>query len=85
MIHVLCLNPAIDKLYEIDGFAAGEDYPGQRPRCVNGGKGVNVARALAQLGEQPTLYAYLGDGAKSLAEEMRVLCRCVFFDVPGTC
>ena len=85
MIHVICLNPAIDKFYEIDGFAAGEDYPGQRPRCVNGGKGVNVARVLAQLGERPTLYAYLGDGAKALEEEMRARCTCVFFPVPGTC
>ena len=85
MIHVICLNPAIDKFYEIDGFAAGEDYPGQRPRCVNGGKGVNVARVLAQLGERPTLYAYLGDGAKALEEEMRALCTCVFFPVPGSC
>ncbi len=85
MIHVICLNPAIDKFYEIDGFSAGEDYPGQRPRCVNGGKGVNVARVLAQLGEHPTLYAYLGDGAKALEQEMRALCDCVFFDVPGAC
>lgn len=85
MIHVLCLNPAIDKFYEIDGFAAGEDYPGQRPRCINGGKGVNVARALCQLGERPTLYAYLGDGARALVQEMRPLCPCVFFDVPGSC
>ncbi len=85
MIHVICLNPAIDKFYEIDGFAAGEDYPGQRPRCVNGGKGVNVARVLAQLGEKPTLYAYLGDGAKALEKEMRALCTCVFFSVPGNC
>ena len=85
MIHVICLNPAIDKFYEIDGFAAGEDYPGQRPCCVNGGKGVNVARVLAQLGEKPTLYAYLGDGAKGLKEEMQALCRCVFFDVSGAC
>ena len=85
MIHVLCLNPAIDKFYEIDGFAAGEDYPGQRPRCLSGGKGVNVARVLSQLGEKPTLYAYLGDGAKELAREMRDLCTCMFFDVPGAC
>ncbi len=85
MIHVICLNPAIDKFYEIDGFAAGEDYPGQRPRCVNGGKGVNVARVLAQLGEKPTLYAYLGDGAKALEKEMRALCTCVFFSVQGNC
>jgi len=85
MIHVICLNPAIDKFYEIDGFAAGEDYPGQRARCINGGKGVNVARVLAQLGEQPTLYAYLGGGAQELEREMRALCECVFFDVPGVC
>jgi len=85
MIHVICLNPAIDKFYEIDGFLTGEDYPGQRPRSLNGGKGVNVARVLAQLGERPTLYAYLGDGAASLEREMRSLCDCVFFPVPGSC
>lgn len=85
MIHVLCLNPAIDKFYEIDGFAAGEDYPGQRPRSVNGGKGVNVARVLAQLGEQPTLRAYLGSGADALAQEMRGLCACEFYPVSGAC
>lgn len=85
MIHVICLNPAIDKFYEIDGFLAGEDYPGQRSRCVNGGKGVNVARVLAQLGEKPMLHAYLGDGAKALADEMRALCVCDFYTVPGSC
>lgn len=85
MIHVICLNPAIDKFYEIDDFAAGEDYPGQCPRCVNGGKGVNVARVLAQLGEKPMLHAYLGDGAKTLADEMREMCVCDFYDVPGSC
>jgi len=85
MIHVLCLNPAIDKFYEIDGFAAGEDYPGQTPRCLSGGKGVNVARVLAQLGDMPTLYAFLGDGAGALAREMNGLCHGVFFDVPGAC
>ncbi len=85
MIHVICLNPAIDKFYEINGFMAGEDYPGQRPHCVNGGKGVNVARVLAQLGEPLTLYAYLGDGAKALEQEMRGLCNCVFFPVPRAC
>ena len=46
-IHVLCLNPAVDKLFEIDGFAAGEDDAGQRPVSRVGGKGVNVARELS--------------------------------------
>ena len=85
MIHVICLNPAIDTFYEIDGFAAGEDYPGLRARRVNGGKGVNVARVLCQLGEKPVLHAYLGDGAKALEQEMRGLCTCDFYEVPGVC
>ena len=60
-IHVLCLNPAIDKLYVIDGFTAGEDYPGQRPEVRIGGKGVNVARVLSQLGARVHLYAMRGE------------------------
>lgn len=85
MIHVICLNPAIDKFYRIDGFAPGEDYPGQMPRCANGGKGVNVARVLARLGEHPMLYGFLGSGARALEEEMRELCSCVFFPVDAPC
>ncbi len=85
MIHVICLNPAIDKFYEIDGFAAGETYSGLQARTVNGGKGVNVARALAQLGEKPTLHAFLGEGADGLEREMRALCNCAFSDVQGMC
>ena len=86
MIHVLCLNPAIDKLYEIDGFTAGEDYPGQRPRMLIGGKGVNVARVLSQLGEDVRLYAFVGETSMAAFErEMKPRCACVFIPVPGAC
>ena len=86
MIHVLCLNPAIDKLFEIDGFTAGEDYPGQRPRVAVGGKGVNVARVLSQLGEDVRLYAFLGEeGGESVRREMSARCSCAFVSVPGAC
>ena len=86
MIHVLCLNPAIDKLYEIDGFAAGEVYPGQTPRVSVGGKGVNVARVLSQLGEAPRLYAMLGEtGGDAVRREMEPRCECFFVTVPGAC
>ncbi len=86
MIHVLCLNPAIDKLFEIDGFAVGEDYPGQTPRVAVGGKGVNVARVLSQLGEDVRLYAFLGeDGGEAVRREMTARCSCVFVSVPGAC
>ncbi len=86
MIHILCLNPAIDKLFAIDGFAAGEDYPGQTPRVAVGGKGVNVARVLSQLGERPALYAFLGeDGGEAIRREMEARCECAFVTVPGAC
>lgn len=85
-IHVLCLNPAIDKLYAIDGFAAGEDYPGQKPEVRIGGKGVNAARVLSQLGAQVHLYALLGEESEtSFRREMEPRCRCTFISVPGAC
>ncbi|MBQ4264991.1 MAG: 1-phosphofructokinase family hexose kinase [Clostridia bacterium] len=86
MIHVLCLNPAIDKLYVIDGFAAGEDYPGQRPTVRFGGKGVNVARVLSQLGALVHLYAFMGEQSEAgFRLEMEKRCACTFVTVPGAC
>lgn len=86
MIHVLCLNPAIDKLYEVDGFAVGEDYPGLTPRVAAGGKGVNVARVLSQLGSSVRLYAFLGEsGAEPVREDMERRCACTWISVPGAC
>ena len=86
MIHVLCLNPAIDKIFEIDGFTAGDDYPGQRPRALAGGKGVNAARVLSQLGERVRLYAFMGEESEALfGKEMGGRCECVFIPVPGAC
>lgn len=86
MIHVLCLNPAIDKVYRIAGFSAGEDYPGQRPEVYAGGKGVNVARVLSQLGTRVHLYAFLGEtGGEFIRREMASRCDCTFLPVPGAC
>ena len=86
MIHVLCPNPAIDKLYAIDGFSAGEDYPGQRPAVRFGGKGVNVARVLSQLGEDVHLYAFVGEESEAgFAREMKPRCACTFVLTDGAC
>lgn len=86
MIHVLCLNPAIDKLYRIDGFTAGEDYPGQRPATRIGGKGVNVARVLSQLGEPVHLVAFVGEESlTAFRREMEPRCACAFLPVGGAC
>ena len=86
MIHVVCPNPAIDKLYAIDDFAPGEDYPGQRPTVRFGGKGVNVARVLSQLGAEATLYAFMGEESETgFRREMEKRCKCAFVVVPGAC
>lgn len=85
-IHVLCANPAIDKLYAIDGFTPGEDYPGQRPGVRYGGKGVNVARVLSQLGADVRLYAFIGEQSEmAFRQEMGGRCACAFILVPGAC
>ena len=86
MIHVLCPNPAIDKLYAIDGFTPGEDYPGQRPVVRFGGKGVNVARVLSQLGESVHLYAFMGEESETgFRREMEGRCVVTFVTTAGAC
>ena len=86
MIHVLCPNPAVDKLYAIDGFVPGEDYPGQRPAVRFGGKGVNVARVLSQLGADVHLYAFMGEESETgFRREMERRCACTFVTVGGAC
>lgn len=86
MIHVLCPNPAIDKLYAIDSFAPGEDYPGQRPKVRFGGKGVNVARVLSQLGAAVHLYAFMGEESEmGFAREMKGRCAATFVTTAGAC
>ncbi|QNU67557.1 1-phosphofructokinase family hexose kinase [Ruminiclostridium herbifermentans] len=49
MITVLSLSPAIDKIYVIDSFRAGELY--RVNNCIQsaGGKGINVARVSRML------------------------------------
>lgn len=86
MIHVLCLNPAVDRLYRIDGFRAGEVYTGQVPSLSAGGKGVNVARVLSALDERVRLYAFLGEtGGERIREALSARCDCAFVTVPGAC
>ncbi|MEK7744446.1 MAG: PfkB family carbohydrate kinase, partial [Elusimicrobiota bacterium] len=58
MILVLCLNAAVDKTVTVRRLS-----PGRRNRIASflalpGGKGVNVARALRSLGEDPFLLGF---------------------------
>lgn len=63
MIRALCLNPIIDRTYYIDGYQVGKKFMEIPAVCSAGGKGVNSARVMAQMGEPCVLYAYVGGAA----------------------
>ncbi|MBR1707383.1 MAG: hexose kinase [Clostridia bacterium] len=85
MIHVLCMNPAIDKQYFVRDFIPGRSYTDQVPSLFPGGKGINCARVFSQLGEPVHLIALLGANADCITEEMRNRCDCIFLPVDGPC
>lgn len=60
MVVTVTLNPAIDQTLSIPGFAAGRVNRVAESRSHAGGKGVNVAAFLADLGEDVTATGFLG-------------------------
>jgi 1-phosphofructokinase len=52
MIATVTLNPAIDKSVTVPRFAVGQTNRGEVRRTDAGGKGINVAKALKQLGAE---------------------------------
>ncbi len=62
------LNPAIDQTLSIPGFAAGRVNRVAESRSHAGGKGVNVACVLADLGVKVAATGFLGAGNPGLFE-----------------
>ncbi|MFI6075699.1 1-phosphofructokinase family hexose kinase [Actinoplanes sp. NPDC051343] len=60
MILAVCLNPAVDVTYVVDAVRPGASHQVSTVHRRPGGKGVNVARVLAQLGEPVTLCGFAG-------------------------
>src|SRR6185369_16439834 len=60
VVVTVTLNPAIDQTLAIPGFAAGRVNRVASCRCDAGGKGVNVACFLADLGIQVVATGFLG-------------------------
>jgi 1-phosphofructokinase/tagatose 6-phosphate kinase len=71
MIITVTLNAAIDRTVAVPNFHQGHRHRSVESRTVAGGKGINVARALARLG-RPVIAAGLAGGptGQRLIEEL---------------
>jgi tagatose 6-phosphate kinase len=76
MIKVICLNPAVDRIYHLNGFCHGEKYFGNIPQISAGGKGINVARAVASLGEPVEIRGFIGGANGEIIRGGMELCGC---------
>ncbi|HEX8632626.1 MAG TPA: 1-phosphofructokinase family hexose kinase [Pyrinomonadaceae bacterium] len=66
MILIINPNLAVDHIVEVDELRAGEVQRSRGARQQAGGKGVNVARVLATLGEPSLLLGFAGGRAGEL-------------------
>lgn len=60
MILTVTLNPAVDKVYEVESFAVGDVFRPKDMWATAGGKGLNVSRVATILGEKVRATGFLG-------------------------
>lgn len=60
MISTITLNPSVDKRYILDDFEKGKVSRALEVHNTAGGKGINVARVVKQLGEKVGATGFLG-------------------------
>ncbi|MCX7746174.1 MAG: 1-phosphofructokinase family hexose kinase [Clostridia bacterium] len=85
MITTIVLNPAVDKIYYIDDFRAGNLYRAQTVIKTAGGKGINVSRVASILGEKITTLGFkAGEAGRWLEAQAAGLgIDCIFIEVEG--
>jgi 1-phosphofructokinase family hexose kinase len=70
MILCVTLNPCLDKTLETPAWRPGDNVRGRMLREVVGGKGNNVARALARLGRSARPVTFLGGAIGAHCEDL---------------
>lgn len=60
VILTVTLNPAIDKVYQVNSFTVGSVFRPNNIWVTAGGKGINVARVASILGERVVATGFLG-------------------------
>ena len=85
MIHIICLNPTIDRMYYIDSFLPGFQYHGNKAEVYPGGKGLNILRVLSSFIRPLSFYAFTaGDNGKIIKREAeRLGAQSTFIEVEG--
>ena len=74
MIYSFCLSPAIDYCMELPAFCEGELNRSSGEYYSFGGKGINVARVLRELGAKSTVLGFAGGfTGKALQNGLREL------------
>jgi len=69
VITVLSLNTAIDRTLLVPGLRLGQVHRARQAWTEAGGKGLNVARVVRQLGEPVRVRGFLGGEAQGFIEE----------------
>ena len=69
-VVTLTPNPAIDRTVFVARFAPGSVHRAEGSRCTPGGKGVNVASALADAGLRVAATGFLGRENRGLFEQL---------------
>jgi tagatose 6-phosphate kinase len=71
VIHAVCLNAALDITYHLPEFTPGASHRVERVTRRAGGKGVNVARVLRQLGADVVVVGFAGgDSGRAVVAEL---------------
>lgn len=60
LIVTVTLNAAVDKTYRVENFGLDRVHRPSEEKTVAGGKGINVARVLKELGQEPLATGYVG-------------------------
>lgn len=60
-IITVSLNPAIDRVIEVENFTLGRHQVGREVQRSPGGKGINVSRVLSALGIKSVATGFLGE------------------------
>ena len=72
MILCITANPCLDKTLDVPAWRPGDNIRGTAVRNVVGGKGNNVARALARLGRKATPGMFLGGAVGDVCRALLV-------------